>query len=213
MLALFAVDQATCFPRGRRAARWPLSCVRVRELDGHGNVHERYKIRSARLHAVEDVAPGPSLVHQTGLHRWRPVSRTEPQRPVRPDEIVVAPQELDVPAELVCAPSVAGRATAQVRRALANREVEALDERGVQGCGILRRPERVVQPTRRADLHAPLDPHDTIVPPSLEHLTIDARRPKQRTITPSCTRSHRWRSGEIPRAPPEDDVIDHGLGV
>ena len=42
-------------------------------------------------------------------------------------------------AELVGATGVAGRATTQVRRALANREVEALDERGVQGCGILRR--------------------------------------------------------------------------
>ena len=30
--------------------------------------------------------------------------------------------------------------------------------------------QRGVQPTRRADLHAPLDPNDTIVPPRLEHL-------------------------------------------
>ena len=97
------------------------------------------------------------------------------QRPVRPNEIVVAPQELDVPAELVCATSVAGRAPAQVRRPLTNREVEALDERRVQGLGILRRQQRGVQPARRADLHAPLDPNDTIVPPRLEHLPIDAR--------------------------------------
>ena len=39
--------------------------------------------------------------------------------------------------ELVCATGVAGRAPAQVRRALPNREVEALDERRVQGLGIL----------------------------------------------------------------------------
>ena len=89
------------------------------------------------------------------------VSRPNRKRPVRSDEIVVAPQELDVPAELVCAPSVAGRATAQVRRALANREVERSTNEVFRGCGILRRPERVLQPTRRADLHAPLDPHDT----------------------------------------------------
>ena len=39
----------------------------------------------------------------------------------------------------------------------------------------LRRQQRGVQPARRADLHAPLDPNDTIVPPRLEHLPIDAR--------------------------------------
>ena len=75
--------------------------------------------------------------------------------------------------------STAGRAPAQIRRALANREVEALHERGVQGLGILRRQQRGLQPTRRADFQASLDPDDTIVPPSLEHLTIDTRRPKE----------------------------------
>ena len=57
-----------------------------------------------------------------------------------------------MPAELVCATSVAWRAPAQVRRPLTNREVEALDERRVQGLGILRRQQRGVQPARRADL-------------------------------------------------------------
>ena len=38
-----------------------------------------------------------------------------------------------MPVELVGATGVAGRATAHVRRALANREVETLDERGVGG--------------------------------------------------------------------------------
>ena len=44
-----------------------------------------------------------------------------------------ATHELDVAAELVRATGVAGRAATQVRRRLPNREVEALDERGVQG--------------------------------------------------------------------------------
>ncbi len=99
----------------------------------------------------EDVAPVHWRVHQAGLHRWRPGLSTDLQRPVRPDDIVRAAQEVDVPVELVGATGVAGRATAQVRRALANREVETLDERGVQGLGILRLPQRSLQPTRRAD--------------------------------------------------------------
>ena len=110
---------------------------------------------------------------------WRPGLSTELQRPVRPDDIVRAAQEVDVPVELVGATGVAGRATAHVRRALANREAETLDERGVQGLGILRLPQRSLQPTRRTDPPAPFDSDDAIVPPSLEHVTIDARRPKE----------------------------------
>ena len=127
----------------------------------------------------EDVAPVHWRVHQAGLHRWRPGLSTELQRPVRPDDIERAAQEVDVPVELVGATGVAGRATAHVRRALANREVETLDERGVQGLGILRLPQRSLQPTRRADPPAPFDSDDAIVPPSLEHVTRDARRPKE----------------------------------
>ena len=67
-----------------------------------------------------------------------------------------------MPVELVGATGVAGRATAQVRRALANREVETLDERGVQGLGILRLPQRSLQPTRRADPPAPFDSDDAM---------------------------------------------------
>ena len=88
----------------------------------------------------EDVAPVHWRIHQAGVHRWRPGLSTELQRPVRPDEIVIAAQEVNVPVELVGATGVVGRATAQVRRAWANREVETLDERGVQGLGILRLP-------------------------------------------------------------------------
>ena len=40
-----------------------------------------------------------------------------------------------MPVALVGATGVAGRATAHVRRAVANRAVETLDERGVQGVG------------------------------------------------------------------------------
>ena len=133
----------------------------------------------------EDVAPVHWRVHQAGLHRWRPGLSTERQRPVRPDDIVRAAQEVDVPVELVGATGVAGRATAQGRRALANRAVETLDERGVQGLGILRLPPRSLQPTRRADPPAPFDSDDAIVPPSLEHVTRDARRPREALTHPT----------------------------
>ena len=145
-----------------------------RELS-RASFNDRHKNTQSDTAGCEDVAQGPSRAHQTSLHSWRPGFVPKPQRAVRSDEIVVATHELDVAAELVFATGVAGRAPTQGRRRLPNREVEALDERGVQGLGILRPQQRGLQPIRRADLHAALDPDDTIIPPSLEHLTIDAR--------------------------------------
>ena len=99
----------------------------VHELDGNGNAYDRHMecVESGRRR--EDVAPVHWRVHPAGLHRWRPGLSTERQRPVRPDDIVRAAHEVDVPVELVGATGVAGRATAHVRRALANREGERLD--------------------------------------------------------------------------------------
>ena len=162
----------------------------------------------------EDVAPVHWRVHQAGLHRWRPGLSTALQRPVRPDDIVRAAQAVDVPVELVGATGVAGRATAHVRRALANREVETLDERGVQGLGILRLPQRSLQPTRRADPPAPFDSDDAIVPPSLEHWTIDARRPQEALNHPNVLLEPIGRDQrESHHASAEDDVVEDGRGV
>ena len=162
----------------------------------------------------EDVAPVHWRVHQAGLHRWRPGLSTELQRPVRPDDIVIAAQEVDGPVALVGATGVAGRATAHVRRALANRAVETLDERGVQGLGILRLPQRSLQPTRRADPPAPFDSDDAIVPPSLEHVTLDARRPKEARTHPNVVLEPIGRDQrESHHASAEDDVVEDGRGV
>ena len=162
----------------------------------------------------EDVAPVHWRVHQAGLHRWRPGLSTELQRPVRPDDIVRAAQEVDVPVALVGATGVAGRATAHVRRALANREVATLDERGVQGLGLLRLPQRSLQPTRRADPPAPFDSDDAIVPPSLEHVTLDARRPQEALTHPNVVLEPIGRDQrESHHASAEDDVVEDGRGV
>ena len=77
-----------------------------------------------------------------------------------------------MPAELIFASRVTRRATTQVRGALTNGEVEALDERRVQVLGILRLHQRVLQLRSAPDLHPPLDSDDTIVPtcPATRHL-------------------------------------------
>ena len=98
--------------------------------------------------------------------------------------------------------------------ALANREVETLDERGVQGLGILRLPQRSLQPTRRADPPAPFDSDDAIGPPSLEHVTRDARRPKEALNHPNVVLEPIGRDQrESHHASAEDDVVEDGRGV
>ena len=152
----------------------------------------------------EDVAPVHWRVHQAGVHRWRPGLSTALQRPVRPDDMVRAAQAVAVPVELVGATGVAGRATAHVRRAWANREVETLDERGVQGLGLLRLPHPP----------APFDSDDAIVPPSLEHVTLDARRPQEALNHPNVVLEPIGRDQrESHHASAEDDVVEDGRGV
>ena len=102
---------------------------------------------------------------------------------MRSNEVVVTSQKLNMIAELVHTCCVRYRSPAQIRGALTNREIQALDERGIQSFGIFRLQQRVCQATRGTDLDAPLDPDDTVVPPSLDHLTVDARGPMRRTIT------------------------------
>ena len=197
-------------PRERCQRGW----ASLHELDGTGNAYDRHMecVESGRRR--EDVAPVHWRVHQAGVHRWRPGLSTALQRPVRPDDIVRAAQEVDVPVELVGATGVAGRATAHVRRAWANREGETLDERGVQGLGILRLPPRSLQPTRRADPPAPFDSDDAIVPPSLEHMTRDARRPKEALTHPTGVLEPIGRDQrESHHASAEDDVVEDGRGV
>ena len=111
-------------------------------------------------------------------------------------------QELNVPTELVFASRVVWRPPPQVRRSLTNGEVKTFDERRVQGLGILGLQQRVLQARCRADLQAPLDSDDTIVPPSLDHLTIDARGTNEARDHPGVVfeaiRGDQWESDESP---------------
>ncbi len=65
-----------------------------------------------------------------------------------------------------------------------------------------------------SDLHAPLDSDDAIVPPSLDHLTIDARGTHEahdhREVVLEAIRGDQWESN---KASAEDDVVEYGLGV
>ena len=84
----------------------------------------------------------------------------------------------------------------------------------VQVLGILRLQQCFLQATRRADLGAPFDSDDTIVPPSLDHLTVNASGTHEATdhreVKFEAIRRDQWDSDE---APPEDDVVEYGLGV
>ena len=112
VLAPLAVDQAAIRCSWRPRERRALS---------RAGFDERHKNTQSDTAPCEDVAQGQSRAHQTSLHGWRPGFAPEPQRSVRSDEVVVAPHELDVAAELVRATGVAGRAPTQVRRRLPNR--------------------------------------------------------------------------------------------
>ena len=116
--------------------RQQLSRVRLREVDGDGDTPDLKQTWRETV-CGEDIAPDQRPIHYTGLRRRRSGLAPELQSSVRSDEIVITAQELNVTTELVFASGMARRPPAQVRRALTNREVEALDERCVQSLGIL----------------------------------------------------------------------------
>ena len=67
---------------------------------------------------------------------------------------------------------------------------------------------------QRPDPPAPFDSDDAIVPPSLEHLTIDARRPKEALNHPNVVLEPIGRDQrESHHASAEDDVVEDGRGV
>ena len=86
----------------RPRERQQLGCVRFRQVDGRGDAHDRHHKKTYRETGCgEDIAQGQRLAHQASLHRWRSGLSPEFQSSVRPDEVVMTSQELNVPAELV----------------------------------------------------------------------------------------------------------------
>ena len=123
-------------------------------------------------------------------------------------------EELNMFAKLVVASRVGCRPTAQVSRALTNRQVEALDERRVQRLGILRLQQGFVQAASRADLQAPFDSNHAVVPPSLDHLTVDARGAHEAQNHPEVVfEAIRCDQRDSDQATSEDDVVEDSLGV
>jgi len=65
-------------------------------------------------YAREDIAEGQPLLSQTGLHRRSSDLRTEFQRPMRSDEIVMAAQQLKMIFQPLHTSSVTKAPTAQI---------------------------------------------------------------------------------------------------
>ena len=63
-------------------------------------------------------------------------------------------------------------------------------------------------PTRRADPPAPFDSDDAIVPPSLAHVTLDARRPQEALTHPNVVLEPV--GGELLLSPQSVEIIKFG---
>ena len=83
--------------------------------------------------------------HQARLHSWSSDLATELQPKMWPDEVVVAPEELEVVVEILPASGVAGTPAGEIRRSLPDGQVHPLDEGCVEVGGILLAGKRVVK--------------------------------------------------------------------
>ncbi len=156
------------------------------------------------------------------LHRRRPRHLAEPQRAVRSHEIVEGAEELQEIIERPLLPCMARGKPTQVGRALTNREVHPLDERGVElrrALGLLKRIGK--SPLRTHDQfrsHA----HDSVVldllddlgehAPEAEHVANRGRveleavgRYQRGSPTAACISDASDESSGVPiRAPPNE---------
>ena len=90
-------------------------------------------------------------------------------------------QQLEMRFELFLRSSVGKRSSRQVRQALPDGQIQALDERRIQCRGVLGVFERFFESPRRSVNGSSLDFHDAIVPARLEDLTIESRLPEDAT--------------------------------
>src|SRR5262245_55297409 len=96
---------------------------------------------------------------------------------MRPDEIVIAAEQLNVIFETFLPAGLTDRSPPQIGRALSDREIQPLNERGVQFHGVLRVPQSLLQPPG-SDHSSSLHSDHPIVPAGLDHLTIKTGRSK-----------------------------------
>jgi len=90
----------------------------------------------------------------------------------------MAAHELEVVFELLLRASVGKRSSRQVRQALPDRQIQALDERRVQCRRVFRVSERLVEAPRGYVNGTSFDLDDTIVSARLQDLSIERRLPK-----------------------------------
>ncbi len=80
---------------------------------------------------------------------------------------------------------VTRRATAKVRRSLPHRQIQPLDERGVQLVGVFGVVERIPKSPLVAYHQLRLDARDPVLPPGLDDLTVDVVDP-ERSLDHEC---------------------------
>ena len=115
-------------------------------------------------------------VGESGLHSQRLVHRTELQRHVNADEVVVATQQVQLFAQSIAAPGMCCGPTMQIRTALSDGQVMALYEGSVQRIRVFRSPKDILQLLSRTDEKLTLDTNHTILSSGLDDLTVHAGR-------------------------------------
>ncbi len=118
----------------------------------------------------EDAPEAELLRREPRLHRRRPRHLAEPQRAVRSHEVVEAAEELQVIIERPLLPCMARGTTTQVGRALTNREIQPLDERGAQLRRVLRVLKRIGKSPLRTHDQSRSHAHDSVALDPLDDL-------------------------------------------
>ena len=156
----------------------PLEAGRARgNAVANGNIpSRRLVLRSPAvdLSEGEDIPETTHPVAETRDHGRRPKLPSEPQTGMATNEIVVTTCEFELPVQSPLTTRMGRTTSTQIGDRLPNCQIETFDIRHVRARRILRFVERLLQSSSRTDNRSTLHSCDTVFPPGLDDLCVDA---------------------------------------
>jgi hypothetical protein len=141
-------------------------------------VNKNYHKKNSPLLSPAYLPEAESFGNQSGLHSRCLDLASEFQRPVRPDEIVMAVKQLEMIFEAFLPSCLTYRPPTKIRRALSDRQIQPFDKGCVPLRGILGVAQCLFESPGHADHGSSLNLDNTIVPADFNDLALQTRLPK-----------------------------------
>lgn len=169
---------SVCDSRRVSKAVVPSSTVKLRQLDCESKLSSLFRIRfprpADREKESKDISECKPAICQTSLHSRGAKFWSKFQSPMWSEEVVMTSENVQLLFEEFLKPSEAGCSSGQERSRLSDRQVEAFDEGGVEGFGILWIQECLFEIPFVSNDHSTIHFGDAIISSGFDYLGIEA---------------------------------------